>query len=1074
MQDIIIKVSEAGTAAARTFAYEIIADDIVAAQGTLTPVQTQQVYEIGSQYFSLLGARDQEQAMSYLPLLRDALAHIFLGRGEQGWRGRIASDARLVVSSSIPEVLQLPWELLRFSPSIDGGLRVVRRPGIIGGGSLPRPKASAGPLRLLFLASDSIAREEEEKAVLEMAEGLEMEVVICERGTRQELKETAGEFRPHLLHLAVPAKSTGESAAVSLPDRSGGMEMISAEDLAQDLQDSVSAIVLSSGGMGSAQALHLFCQKISGKIPLALAWDAPTALLRPIYKALAAGADPEDALHTRPERIEGPSGTGNGLLPFPALYSQAAGIGPMIDSQAKKSASDFRACLQIPALPGLAEGGTECFVGRRAEMSRLYPALRDGGVHTLVITGQDGSGKSTLAVYLCRLLAESGYAIIPIYSSPKNPITWTRLLEAAASHLKAEGQEVQAKELLGLKAQKDRMAGLVDVLRARRMLLLLDGLKLDRSGRISDPDLSQFYLMMIRGLGAGRAIITSSSLPSEALTLPARAWQWKTKGLSQGAFVRRLLCMPAVADRYRKGEISFAALAEHHRIASGLPLRLDQTARALSFEDMAAGEEPLAALTCRLERDSLDALCRASVYDIAISPTGIAAACGLTIEQAESSAKSWKAPSLAHSSGELWTVPSSLRTELVSRLPREEIQSAQREAAGFLKSLAEAGRSGELGLSRLDVLLEARGHYMAAEDWQSAAATTGRISSYLRKRGHFAEIIRLNRELLDPEPRSLAGPAAWLGQAYLDQEDYRKAGQWYERALQISPEPASYHGLGLSLMHQERYDQAKESLQKASDAYYEACDLSGQAAVLSSLAAIDMKKGETEAAREKMERIAGIMGQLGDLPGEAQALQETARLEMMASNFDSARQSLNRSLELLQSSGDSRSAAFALFNLASLDLERGDFQNAAAEYARALPLFRAMGDQAGVAAILHSQGLIQAQAGEKELAMSSFKEALAINQELGDRAAEAGSFFQLGALAVQQDRMAEGLRLMALAAVVLRSIKSDEVKSVEPLVERLASQLNYSQEQFMVMVQEVLQSYAKDRGRGLVEKSSEK
>ncbi|MDD1722455.1 MAG: hypothetical protein LUQ15_03060, partial [Methanothrix sp.] len=247
MKDIIIKVSEAGTAAARTFAYEIIADAVVAAQGTLTPVQTQQVYEIGSQYFSLLEAKGQEQAMSYLPLLRDALAHIFLERGEQGWRESIASDARLVISSSIPEVLQLPWELLRFSPSIDGGLRAVRRPGIIGESSLPRPKASAGPLRLLFLASDSIARQEEEKAVLEMAEGLEMEVVVCESGTRQELKEAAGKFRPHLLHLAVTAKSIGGGAAVYLPDRSGGMEMISAEDLAQDLQDSVSAIVLSGG-----------------------------------------------------------------------------------------------------------------------------------------------------------------------------------------------------------------------------------------------------------------------------------------------------------------------------------------------------------------------------------------------------------------------------------------------------------------------------------------------------------------------------------------------------------------------------------------------------------------------------------------------------------------------------------------------------------------------------------------------------------------------------------------------------------------------------------------------------------
>jgi hypothetical protein len=60
---------------------------------------------------------------------------------------------------------------------------------------------------------------------------------------------------------------------------------------------------------------------------------------------------------------------------------------------------------------------------------------------------------------------------------------------------------------------------------------------------------------------------------------------------------------------------------------------------------------------------------------------------------------------------------------------------------------------------------------------------------------------------------------------------------------------------------------------------------------------------------------------------------------------------------------------------------------------------------------------------------------------------------------------------MALAAIVLRSIKSDDVKNVEPLVERLAAQLSLTQEQFMVLVQEVLQSYARDRGWGLVERA---
>jgi tetratricopeptide (TPR) repeat protein len=1072
MQDIIIDVSEAGTAAARTFAYEITVDGRVAAQGVLTPVQSQQIKEIGSQYFSLWETK--EQAESYLPLLRDALGRLFLEKGEQEWRGSVASDVRLVISSSIPEVLQLPWELLQLLPSSEGGLRIVRRPGIPEAVSISLPRPSAGPLRLLFLASGIEDWEEEEKAVLEMAEALEIETVICESGTRQELIELAGQFRPHLLHLAVPVKASPGGAAVSLPDRSGEVKEISAEDLARDLDDSVSGVVLSRVG-GSAQAQHLFCQRLSAKMPMAVAWMAQAAVLQPFYKALAEGASLEDALLS-PKKGAELSGTVAALLPFPALYSQADLTGPLIDSGEKSVASGFRACHEIRALPGLAEGWSECFVGRRADISRLYPPLREGGVHTLVVTGQAGSGRSALSVHLCRLLADAGYSVLPLYSSPSNPITWTRLLELVASHLKAAGQESQAKALIGSKAPKERMNGLIQVLKANRLLLLWDGLELDESGRIPDPDLAQFYLMMVRGIGAGRAIITSNKLPAEALTLPARTWQWKAEGLSSGAFVRRLLYTPAIADRYRQGKISFAALAEHHRLASGLPLRLDQTARALSLEDTAAGGDALAALTSRLEKDSLVALCRASICQIALSPASIVAVCALAAEQAESYARSWQSLSLAHISDGLLIVPSSIRPSLLAILPPVEIESAHRAAAGFLQGLAEAGRSQEIGLSRLDVLLEARGHYMAAGNWEEAAVTTGRISSYLRRRSHYAEIIRLNRELLDlntSAPKQ-AGPAAWIGQAYLDQEDYKKAEEWYERALKISPEPACYLGRGVSLMHQEKFDLAKSNLQKAYDAYSQANDLSGQMEVLSSLAAIDMKKGEIEAALEKMGSIAGIMKQLRDLPGEAQALQEAARLDMMLSNFDSARKSLQRSLELLESSHDSRGAAFALFNLASLDLEKGDFQVAAEEYARALPLFRAMEDRAAVSAIRHSQGLIQAQAGEKELAKSSFKEALAINQELGDKAAEAGSFFQLGALAVQQERMEEGLKLMATAAVVLRSIKSDEVKNVEPLVERLASQLNYSQEQFMVMVQEVLKGYSKDRGWGLVERASSK
>jgi tetratricopeptide (TPR) repeat protein len=175
----------------------------------------------------------------------------------------------------------------------------------------------------------------------------------------------------------------------------------------------------------------------------------------------------------------------------------------------------------------------------------------------------------------------------------------------------------------------------------------------------------------------------------------------------------------------------------------------------------------------------------------------------------------------------------------------------------------------------------------------------------------------------------------------------------------------------------------------------------------------------------------------------------------------------------LQQTGDRTSIASALFNLGNSDLEKGEIQLAREEFQEALKLKCELGDKKGEADILHSLGLIETQAGAKEKAQEDFIRALQIYQELTDKPGEAGAFFQLGAVAVQRDKMNEGLSLMALSAVILRSISSDDIKSVEPLVEQLASQLNYSQAEFLEMVQEVVGAYRRDRGSGLVEKATE-
>jgi tetratricopeptide (TPR) repeat protein len=1068
MQDITITVSEAGTAAARTFAYKILIEGNVVAERKLTPVQTQQVVESASQYFSLLQGAGQASAKSYLPILRDGLSRLFLKSSGKDLAARILPGARLTIASSIPEVLQLPWELLHLSgqPGDSDLCSIIRLPKSADGPIASTAKLRAGPLRILFLAAGPMDYEEEEQSILEAAEGLDIDLAICESGTWEELKERAESFRPHLVHLAGQGKVSGGNAAFSLQGQAGRADLRSAEELAGALRDSgLGGIILGGRQSELPLALHLLCQRLAESIPLAVAWNAPTDASRPLYLALAAGQSMDEALLSVRRDIA--AACAPVPVSIPALYS-IYDLQEIYDSQNRTAEPPVPLCRELLALPGLTEGWTDCFVDRRRDLQQLIPALREGGAQVLIITGQDAVGKSALAVYLARLLAPAGYSVLPIYSSPHNRISSARLLEAAVGHLGGMGDESLKDPR---RSVRERLKSWLDVLKASRILMVWDGLELDgKTGKISDPDLAEFYLQMLKGMTAGRAIITGRAIPADALTLPARAWQWKLEGLGRAAFIRHLLRNRDLADRYKKGEISYADLAAHHAAALGHPSRLAQTGKALGLVDLAGDEEPFAKLVSLLGSASSHALSQAAVYNIAMSPAGLAAVCGLTEDQAAANAGRWQNLSLAYAAGALWAVPSSIRVSLLSALSSEEQRVAQKAAGDFLRDLASAGRSAQLGLSRLDVLLEARGHYLASGDQDSAIDVTARISGYLQRRGYYYELIRLNQELLDLGGQS-AIPASWIAKAHLDLGEYRKAADWYGRALQIAPDAAAYHGLGTSLLRQEKYDLARFNLQEAANAFHKAGDLSGEAASLSSLASVDMLKNENEAAKEKLQKIIEIMKSLGDKKGEAAALQEMARLDMGRLDYGGARQMLVKSMELLQEAGDSKGAAFALFNLASLDLEKGDFPQAGAEFAKALPLFQEMGDRAGEAAILHSQGLIHSQAGEKEKAAESFRKALGINQELADRPGEAGAFFQLGALAVQQDKMQEGLRLMALAAIVLRSIKSDDVKNVEPLVERLAAQLGLTQEQFMVLVQEVLQSYARDRGWGMVERA---
>ena len=228
----------------------------------------------------------------------------------------------------------------------------------------------------------------------------------------------------------------------------------------------------------------------------------------------------------------------------------------------------------------------------------------------------------------------------------------------------------------------------------------------------------------------------------------------------------------------------------------------------------------------------------------------------------------------------MWAVPSFDRAAYLADISLEERSSAQKLAGDFLRDQAESGRCAELGLSRLDCLLEARGHYLAASDLEDASAVTARISGYLEKRGYYSEIIRLNQELLGLQPD--AGASGWIARSYADQGDYGRAQEWYERAIEIAPAASAYLGLGMAYVSLGKHDPARVNLQKAVDLYVSEGDRTGEAAGLQGLASIDMEKNENEAAYLKLQKVAEISNepwrQGGSLTGNGQAGYDPARL----------------------------------------------------------------------------------------------------------------------------------------------------------------------------------------------------
>ena len=171
---------------------------------------------------------------------------------------------------------------------------------------------------------------------------------------------------------------------------------------------------------------------------------------------------------------------------------------------------------------------------------------------------------------------------------------------------------------------------------------------------------------------------------------------------------------------------------------------------------------------------------------------------------------------------------------------------------------------------------------------------------------------------------------------------------------------------------------------------------------------------------------------------------------------------------LASQTGVRAAQAEALYYQGVIHTEAGAYDPARQALADARAIFDEIGDRAGEAATLHGLATIDAQQDDYDAARAGFHRALDIRQAIADRAGEAATWHQLGFLAAAQGRRAEGARLVALCFLIDQSIGHGDAEKTFAALVGLASELQYTQEQFAAMLREVAEAYARERGQGLL------
>jgi predicted ATPase/class 3 adenylate cyclase len=640
------------------------------------------------------------------------------------------------------------------------------------------------------------------------------------------------------------------------------------------------------------------------------------------------------------------------------------------------------------------------FIGREREIEEASQMLEHSALLTL--TGPGGVGKTRVGLRLARVLldrfedgtwiVECGALTDPAFVLP-SVVSAIGLNEAAGRSL---------------------LAALVDHLRAKRLLLVLDD---------SDPVLSgcaELAEALVRSCPSVRILVTSREalgvngeaiLPIASLTTPEAGPAMRARDIEEVPAVRLFV------DRARAVQPSFAvtdqnapALAQLTRRLDGIPLALELAAarvRALPVEQIAARLDDRFRLLTGGSRTSVarHQTLRATIdwsYDLLTEPERAilrrlsAFAGGATLEAAESVCAGddvdaidvldllgrlvekslvFIDPTLAEARFRLLeTVREYARTRLVEA--GEGDAALRRHRDWYLALVDEASPAFFQGpepaewLQRLDMehddLRSAMEWCLDQDDegWSGLRMAAG-LWRYWEIRGHLTEgrgwLERMVAAVGDEVSPLRANALTGAGTLAFMQGDFRAASAFHEGSLALHRQMGdalsvayAANNLANTAVQLGDHARARALYEEAIDLTRARGDVRGVAFGSINLADVATRQGDHEGARELHLEILAIIRELGDRWMEAFALDTFGRATSLAGDVETARSLHTEALAILEELGDRRGVARVLTHLAGVALSDGDTAAARELFRQSLAIRQDLGDMPGLASAMES------------------------------------------------------------------------------------------------------------------------